>query len=127
MAWFPTKESINQEVADYNNISFFKKSKNLLVCFIIFTILITVLLKEGLNLVNYTVIIVVAYNSVLASFIYYNHRWAMVIFSVMFTLDKILFILNGQSLVPNLIFGVLAIILTITAYRVSSDLKKLNG
>ena len=51
----------------------------------------------------------------------------MVIFSVMFTLDKILFILNGQSLVPNLIFGVLAIILTITAYRVSSDLKKLNG
>ena len=126
MAWFPTKESINKEVQNYENISFFKKSKNLLICLIMIVVLSTFLLAENLKINNYAAIIAITYNLVLAIFIYNNHRWAMVIFCIIYSVDKTVFILSGQSVLPNLFFGILAIILTITAYRVSSDLKKLN-
>ena len=126
MAWFPTKESINEEVQNYENISFFQKSKNLLICLIMIIVLSTLLLGEDLKINNYVAMIAITYNLILAIFIYNNHRWAMIIFCVLFTVDKILFILGGQSILSNLFFGILAVILTITAYRVSSDLKKLN-
>jgi hypothetical protein len=35
MGWFPTKEQIAEEASDFENLGFFKKTKNVLVTFIL--------------------------------------------------------------------------------------------
>ena len=126
MTWFPTNENIIKEVENYKRSSFIKKSKNLLVCFIFFVVFLTIIFQDGLNLDNIPLIIAVSYNLVLACFIYLNHRWAMIIFCSLYIIDKILYILLGQSIIPNLLFGIIAVTLTISSFKVASKIKKIN-
>ena len=129
MGFFATKKDIDEEVASYQKLTFFKKSKNILVVFIIVLVLITfyisgltvsdmILVPEGSAL-----IIAMAINLIFAFFIYLNHRWAMVAFCLLFVGDKIMFLLGGAS-PSQIIWAALAIMLTISSIRVASQLKK---
>ena len=84
MAWTPFGEEINEEIENYDDLPFFKKSKNLLSIFVVFCVFLTVVLQDGLNLSDLTIYVSITYNLVLALFIYFNHRWAMLVFCVVF-------------------------------------------
>ena len=130
MGLFATKKQINDEVSNYEKLTFFKKSKNILVSFIIFTVLITFLLSgatitETLSVVDGNFLVIsVGMNLILAFFIYQNHRWAMIVFCLFFVGDKIMYILGGAPAIPQLIFAVIVIMATVSSYRVADQLKK---
>ena len=127
MGFFPTKDDVEKEVKNYDTSSFFYKSKNLLVLFVSFCALMTYFVGESLGLDEFTVYFAIFYNLFFAIFIYLNHRWAMVLFCLIFTLDKILIIYEDAA--PPLfqiIFGLIGIILTITSFQVASKLKLKN-
>ena len=127
MAWFPSSKNIIEEVENYKQNSFFKKSKNLLFCFVIYCTFISIFFQEGLKLDNIALIFAVSYNLVFAFFIFLNHRWAMILFCTIYIIDKLVFIfLFDKNPIFNLIFGIVAVMLTITAFSVASKLKKIN-
>ena len=124
MAWTPFGEGINEEIENYDYLPFSKKSKNLLSTFVVFCVFLTVVLQEGLNLSDLTIYVSITYNLVLALFIYFNHRWAMLMFCIVFVIDKLVFIFAYQtSIIFQLIFGAVAVSLTMTAYKVATTLK----
>lgn len=73
----------------------------------------------------------IAINLVLAGFIYRNHRWAIIVFALMYSADKILMISMGARPTSQLIFWAVAMLGSYSAYRVASQLKanqkELNG
>jgi len=129
MALFATKKEIKDEVNNYEKLTFFNKSKNVLVSFIIFISLVTFLLSgekitETLLTVDGNFLAIsVGINLILAFFIYQNHRWAMVVFCLIFVGDKITLISAGAPAFSQFIFAVIAIMVTVTSYRVADQLK----
>ena len=128
MGFFATKKEIEQEVEVYETLSFFKKTKNILVSFIVFLVALNfymsglsipemISLSEGI-----TLIVAMSIYLIFALFIYLNHRWAMVIFCFVFVSDKIMFLLAGAS-PSQIVYAVIAIMLTIASFRVATKLK----
>lgn len=127
MGWIPTKDEIIDEVNNYENSKFFTKSKNQLVTFILIISGMSVFLigSFGIGWAG------IAINLVLAGFIYRNHRWAIIVFALMYSADKILMISMGARPTSQLIFWAVAMLGSYSAYRVASQLKanqkELNG
>jgi len=130
MGFFATKKEITEEAANYNQLKFFNKSKNVLVGFIVFVSLITfflggvtvnemITIPDGMLLAASIVI-----NLILAFFIYMNHRWAMVIFCLIYAGDKLILITQGAFPMPQIIFAAIAIMATVASYRVATQLRK---
>lgn len=122
MGWIPTKEEIQAEVDNYNNLTFFKKSKNVLVTFSLVIIGISVLLAGKLNVEIWIVLLYLP----LVLFIYLNHRWAILLFGLLFVGDKIILITQGYSPFTQIIFGVIAVLVSYQSFRVASGLKNIN-
>ena len=120
MSWIPTKKAIEDEATKYNELEFFAKTKNQLLTFILIVSGISFFLFGSSDTAWVGVTIYV----VLAGFIYLNHRWAILVFAVMYSLDKILNILMGARPFSQLIFGAVALILSYSAYRVATEIKK---
>ena len=125
MSCIPSKEEIALEVENYNELSFLKKSKNILALFIIaLSALSTIILfavdgvlKSG---AGYEIFAYIA----LSVFIFLNHRWAMIVFCFLYLIDKFIFIIERTgSPASQIIFGVLATVLTYSAFMVAMGLK----
>jgi len=53
------------------------------------------------------------------------HRWAMIVFCAMYLLNKIIMVFSSVGTpVSQIIFGALAVVLTYSAVKVETDLKK---
>lgn len=124
---FLTKDKIEEEEKTYKDLSFFKKTKNVLSTFVLAMTALSLLLFI-LNLTEYSLGISLfvqwALYIILAIFIYFNHRWAMVIACLIYLSDKVLFILDGLgSPVSQIIFGGIMLVLTYNSFRVATVLK----
>lgn len=126
MPSIPTKEQIDEEANNYGNLSFFKKTKNALVAFILVISALSLFFIGNIEAAfGSGAIYELGFNVVLAAFIYFNHRWAMIVFCFIYIIDKVLFILGGfGSPVSQIIFAAIAIMLTYTSFRVATALKR---
>ena len=129
MGIFATNEDTKHEVSNYQNLSFFKKSKNVLSTFIIavsaFSFYLSSSLSAQFGLSNEEFLYGIIINLILSIFIYLNHRWAMIVFCLFYIGDKILLLVNGDgSPISPIIFGVIVTALSYASYRVADQLKK---
>lgn len=126
MGWIPSNDEILSEVATYNELSFFKKSKNSLVIFVLVVSALSFFLMGAIGeIIGSDAIYGIVFNIFLTIFIFLNHRWAMFAFCAIYLIDKIIFILAGAgSPVSQIIFGALAVLLTYSSVKVATELKK---
>jgi len=115
------------EAEAYAELSFFKKVKNqLFVFYCVVTILslaFTLGNVEGFEDILIGILIYV----ILLPFIFYNHRWAIILTGVLYLTDKVIFIVAGiGSPVSHILFGIVVGILSYNAFLVASELKKLK-
>ena len=122
MGWIPTKEEIQAEVDNYNNLTFFKKTKNVLVTFILVITGLSLLLAGELNVEIWAVLLYLP----LVFFIYLNHRWAILLFGLLYVGDKIILIMAGYFAIPQIIFGMIAVLVSYQSFKVASGLKNVN-
>jgi hypothetical protein len=130
MGWIPNKDEILNEVKNYGDLTFFKKSKNTLVIFVVVMSALTIVLMRGQE--GYFTsggFYEVAFSLFLAIFIFLNHRWAMLTFAAIYIFGRITIItyavmLNSRLPFSAIIFGAVAAVLTYSAYRVATELKR---
>ena len=125
-----SKELAMEEAQSYSELSFFKKSKNSLIAFFLFVCAITIAVASvgamGDLPFEEIVIGVIAYLFFLP-FIYFNHRWAMVMPCLIYAVDKVLLIAEGLGTpVSHLLFLALAIHLTYKAFMAATYLKEIR-
>ena len=128
MGWIPSREEISEEVANYSELTFFKKSKNILASFVIATSLLSLFLLGNIEqMFGSGAIYEIAFNLFLSVFIFLNHRWAMVTFCALYLFNKLIFLLSSfGSPISQIIFGAIALMLTYSAFRVATALRR-NG
>jgi len=128
VGWIPSKEEISDEVANYSELTFFKKSKNILASFVIAMSLLSLFLVGNIEqMFGSGAIYEIAFNLFLSVFIFLNHRWAMVTFCALDLFNKLIFLLSSfGSPISQIIFGAIALMLTYSAFRVATALRK-NG
>lgn len=134
MSFFIKKEEAESQANNFATLGFFKKSNNQLVAFIIFisllTLLMTNFLVEKLNensepTQNIEIFIGIAVYLLLAVFIFFNHRWAMIVFALLYIADKIILISSGVGFpISQIMFGAIAVSLTYNAFKDATALKK---
>ena len=130
MGWIPNKEEILNEVKNYEDLTFFKKSKNALATFATVVSALSILLMRGQE--NYfmsAAFYETAFCLLLAVFIFLNHRWAMVLFCGIYVLARGVTIASAIMIgilfpFSHIIFGVWATILTYSAYKVATEMMK---
>ncbi|HIC19658.1 TPA: hypothetical protein EYO77_16245 [Candidatus Poribacteria bacterium] len=128
MGWGPTKEVIEKEANDYNELSFFRKSKNKLVSFIIVVTVWSYLVSIGSYPIDLLPIAI--FNMAVASFVYFNHRWAIVVFAISYVGEKVFVVVlaiassMSRHMILALILGVIVAILSYQSYRVATQLQK---
>ena len=129
MGFLPTDKEIKEEVSNYDDLTFFKKIKNIYVAAIVLICTLTYFLSDlfasMLNADASSVKNSIILYLILAAFIFYNHRWAMIVFCVLFVLDKALmaFYQKGYPL-TQIIMGAVAVAITYHSFSVATELKK---
>ena len=123
-----SKEEAIQEAESYGDLTFFKKTKNVLITFIVAVSILSVGLAMYGNMESFrfedVIIDVVAY-LVLLPFVYFNHRWAMVLVCLLYGAGKFIMIALGLGTpISHLIFLMIAVSLTYKSFLVASYLKK---
>lgn len=128
MSWIPSSDEIAEEAANYSELTFFKKSKNILASFVIATSLLTLFLLGNIEqMFGSGTIYEIAFNLFLSVFIFLNHRWAMLSFCALYLFNKLIFLFSSfGSPISQIIFGAIALMLTYSAFRVATALRK-NG
>lgn len=123
-----SKEEALEEALSYSNLTFFKKSKNNLVTFILVVSVLSLALSaygniEALQLEN--ILFRVVLYIVLLPFIYLNHRWAIIIVCLIYSADKIFFIVSGVGTpISHIILLILVLSLSYKSLVVAHSLKK---
>ena len=131
MGFLPTDKEIKEQVSNYDDLTFFKKIKNVYVAAIILVCVITFfandILPTDYSLEASGLIGTIIFYLILAAFIFYNHRWAMIVFCAIFILDKVYIMFFLQvSPITQIIFGAIVVVLTYHSFRVATELKKNN-
>jgi len=129
MGFLPTNKEIKEEVNNYDELPFFKKIKNGYVAAIILVCVITFfandILPTDYSLEASGLIGTIIFYLILAAFIFYNHRWAMIVFCSIFVIDKVLIIFSQYSNpITQIIFGAVVVGLTYHSFKVATELKK---
>ena len=126
MGLVPTTEQIEEEANSFENLGFFKKSKNVLVIFILVTTGISLFLIGTIeDAFGSGAAYELALSAILAIFIYFNHRWAMALFCIIYLANKIIFLLSGfGSPFSQIIFAAIVVVLTYSSFRVATELKR---
>ena len=122
MGYLPTSEQIKEEVSNYDELTFFKKIKNILIVFI--------LVMSALSYyINYTtgtfidVVFAIPIYLILVAFIFYNHRWAMIVICGLTMMDMFAM---GPFGATEIIIAAIVVVLTYHSFRVATALKKSN-
>jgi len=131
-----SKEKIQEEVKNYENLSAKNKTKNGYVLFIVIVSLINYFshgLLGELALTPSEVLSATIISLILAIFIYFNHRWAMAVWALIFIVDKIYMLsfiaslnMSGGAIIVQIIFGYIAFCIAFNSIRVSTALKRIK-
>lgn len=135
----PTKEEMWEEAENYHTLKFYNKSKNLIMLFLAVGLLIYLWLTAKNNVVdlpNTDLVSNITRDDVVAGFllyaflsifVFFNHRWAMVVVALLYTADKILIMLGSDTTpIAQLIFLAILLGLSYRAFFVASNLKKIK-
>ncbi|PHR62885.1 MAG: hypothetical protein COA47_02175 [Robiginitomaculum sp.] len=135
----PTKEEMWEEAENYHTIKFYNKSKNLIIVFLAIGMLLSLWLTANNNVVdlsntdlvsNLTRVDVIYGFSLYAFFlifVFFNHRWAIILVALIYTADKVLIMIgSGTSPIGSLIFLAILLGLSYRAFFVASNLKKIK-
>lgn len=142
-----TKKEFIKEAANYDSLNFLKKSKNILIIFIFLTsvpyffspfylldITNEVAYNPSPSFMTYTTFSLFfnIAHFIFAVFIFFNHRWAMRLFFILFiiwpgTLASTYFQGGGVdwNLALHAFFGLVALALTYRSYEVATAMKKI--
>ena len=121
MGYLPTNKQIKEEVSNYDELTFFKKNKNILVVYIL-------VLSAISDYLNYTagtfidVVFAIPIYLILIAFIFYNHRWAMIVICWLTMMD--MFAMGWWFGTTEIIIAAIAVVLTYHSFRVATALKK---
>jgi lysylphosphatidylglycerol synthetase-like protein (DUF2156 family) len=86
--WWRLDESeIQQQVTNYKNLGWFKSARKISVLCLLLSVAITIIFS-GFGLFDDTAYFDAALMAILALFIYFGHRWAMIAAMVLWTLEK---------------------------------------
>jgi hypothetical protein len=129
MFFIPTMAKIEAEVNNYETLGFFRKSKNLLITFILVTEAIWLYRVSNVGSDNFVgLLIEPALISIIAGFIYLNHRWAIVTFIIYYMIDKFLVISSlpatESGALGGTILSAILIIISYSSFRVATILKR---
>ena len=106
----------------YEVLTFFKKIKNIFIVFILVMGAISAY-------INYTagtfidVVFAIPIYLILIAFIFYNHRWAMIVICGLTMMDMFAMGWFGTT---EIIIAAIAVVLTYHSFRVATALKKSN-
>jgi|TARA_B110000116_G_scaffold2476_1_gene2144 hypothetical protein len=120
MGYLPTNKQIKEEVSNYDELTFFKKNKNILVVYIL-------VLSAISDYLNYTagtfidVVFAIPIYLILIAFIFYNHRWAMIVICWLTMMDMFAMGWFGTT---EIIIAAISVVLTYHSFRVATALKK---
>ena len=120
MGYLPTNKQIKEEVITYGTLTFFKKIKNIFIVFILVMGAISAY-------INYTagtfidVVFAIPIYLILIAFIFYNHRWAMIVICGLTMMDMFTM---GPFGATEIIIAAIAVVLTYHSFRVATALKK---
>jgi len=123
MGYLPTNKQIKEEVINYDELTFFKKNKNILIVFILVMGAISAY-------INYTTgtffffLVLIQFYLILVAFIFYNHRWAMIVICGLIMLDMLAPTKTFGA--TEIIIAAIAVVLTYHSFRVATALKKSN-
>ena len=136
-----SKEKIQEEANNYENLAFKNKTKSGYVLFIILVTL-NIYFFQGLlsefalapfALAPSEVLSATILYLILAIFIYFNHRWAMVVWALLFIAEKIYFLsfiaslnMSGGAIIVQIFFGYIAFSAAFNSIRVSTALKRIK-
>ena len=104
----------------YEVLTFFKKIKNILIVFI----LVMGALSDYINYTTGTfieVVLAIPIYLILIAFIFYNHRWAMIVICWLTMMDMFAMGWFGTT---EIIIAAIAVVLTYHSFRVATALKK---
>ena len=120
MGYLPTNKQIKEEVITYDSLTFFKKIKNIFIVFILVMGAISAY-------INYTagtfidVVFAIPIYLILIAFIFYNHRWAMIVICWLTMMDMFAMGWFGTT---EIIIAAISVVLTYHSFRVATALKK---
>jgi hypothetical protein len=131
-----SKEKIQEEANDYENLAIKNTTKNGYVFFIIFILIINYFTHGFLGefaLSKSEVLVSSIVYFILAIFIYFHHRWAMAIWAFMFIVDKMYMIffiaslsISSGAFLMQIFFGYIAFALAFNSIRVATSLKRIK-
>lgn len=125
-----SKELAMEEAQSYSELSFFKKSKNGLISFFLFVCAISIAVAslgvvEDFQLEEVAIDVVVYL--IWLPFIYFNHRWAMVVSCLIYAVAKVFLIAGGLGTpMSHLLFLAIAISMTYKAFMAATYLKEIR-
>ena len=124
-AKFLDKEQAIFDAENYKDINFFKKSKNILIFFYLAISVLSYVISDQLQVED--ILVGISVYLVLIPFIYFNHRWAIVISCSMYLLDKIIFISQQiGSPISHIIFGLLVLTISYSSFITATHLKEID-
>ena len=130
MGFLPTDKEIKEEVSNYDDLTFFKKVKNIYVAAIVIVCITTFFANNrlpGMDIDASGIIIYIILNLILAAFIFYNHRWAMIVFCTIYIFDRVfLLFLQLSNPISEFIYAAVVVALTYGSFRVATELKRIK-
>jgi hypothetical protein len=123
------KEQAISDAENYQDIKFYKKSKNILIFLYLAVALVSYnLLPDIAGYDRVDVLVGTLFYLFFLPFIYFNHRWAIVVPCLMYLGDKILFMMDGTANpIFHILFGLVALSLSYQSYVTATHLKKADG
>tara|TARA_Y100000294_G_scaffold160284_1_gene163743 strand:- start:893 stop:1669 length:777 start_codon:yes stop_codon:yes gene_type:complete len=131
MGFLPTDKEIKEQVSNYDDLTFFKKIKNIYVAAIVLICTLTYFLSDlfasTLNADASSVKNSIILYLILAAFIFYNHRWAMIVFCTIYIFDRVfLLFLQLSNPISEFIYAAVVVALTYGSFRVATELKRIK-
>jgi hypothetical protein len=98
--WRIDENDLAYQVAQYGELTFWESMRCISVAFLVISIVITVaFIAFGAPGFDVSAYFDVALFALLALFIYFGHRWAMVVAMVVWTLEKVLLIVTEPAFI----------------------------
>jgi hypothetical protein len=130
--WQIVPADLDLQVEEYETLGFFKSMRGISVCCLVFSMALTAALIAW-GVADFWAIADIAIFVVLAAFIYFGHRWAMVGAMILWTVEKLTSIADGLegaqpgTLVGQVIWWCIFMHAFYFAFRVEQERRKRAG
>ena len=94
--WKVDKSEIDEQVKQYNSLGFFKSARKLSFALLLLSAAITVALIM-FGILDSSSIFDAILLSIIGLFIYFGHRWAMIVAMLLWTFEKLYLLINSST------------------------------